>query len=122
MPAFLEHIQHGLVLTGLGGPGALVYKQTRTGRGRSTRSPLMSFLAAAAIFARYSPYGTMNVSSMPSGSTYHSDACRAPRTASIPISHVSGQLDYVKPSELADSYVAVLEIVDALENTSGTGT
>ena len=55
-PEVLPRIRHGLVLTGLGGGGPLVYKRTRTRRpghrpGRATSSPSRGEVRG------YSPYG-----------------------------------------------------------------
>lgn len=113
----LPRLRHGLVLTGLGGPGALVYKRTRQGaRGIDA--------AAAHVVARrggeirdYSPYGYDERQFNSIG--FDLPFGRLSRTphGEYPEYHTSADdLSFVTPAELAESYLAVLEIVDALEN------
>ena len=113
----LPRIRHGLVLTGLGGPGSLVYKRSRRGARGIDR-------AAAHVVARrggevrdYSPYGYDERQFNAIG--FDLPFGRLSRTphGEYPEYHTSADdLSFVKPSELAESYLAVLEIVDVLEN------
>jgi aminopeptidase-like protein len=115
--SILEHIQHGLVLTGLGGPGPLVYKQTRTGSRTIDKVTSHVISRRGGDIRTYSPYGYDERQFNAIG--FDLPFGRLSRTphGEYPEYHTSADnLDYVKPSELADSYVAVLEIVDALEN------
>jgi aminopeptidase-like protein len=113
----LPRIRHGLVLTGLGGPGGLVYKRSRRGERDIDR-------AAAHVVARrggevraYSPYGYDERQFNAIG--FDLPFGRLSRTphGEYPEYHTSADdLSFVKPAELAESYLAVLEIVDVLEN------
>jgi aminopeptidase-like protein len=113
----LPRLRHGLVVTGLGGPGNLVYKRSRRGARGIDR-------AAAHVVARrggeardYSPYGYDERQFNSIG--FDLPFGRLSRTphGEYPEYHTSADdLSFVKPSELAESYLAVLEIVDVLEN------
>jgi aminopeptidase-like protein len=116
-PDVLPRVRYGLVLTGLGGPGALVYKRTRRG-GRGIDR------AAAHVVARrggeirgYSPYGYDERQFNAIG--FDLPFGRLSRTphGEYPEYHTSADdLSFVKPAELAESYRAVLEIIDVLEH------
>jgi aminopeptidase-like protein len=116
-PDVLPRVRHGLVLTGLGGPGALVYKRTRHGARDIDR-------AAAHVVARrggesrgYSPYGydERQFNAIGFGLPF-GRLSRTPH-GEYPEYHTSADdLSFVKPGELAESYLAVLEIIDVLEN------
>ncbi|WP_369255699.1 DUF4910 domain-containing protein [Geodermatophilus amargosae] len=116
-PRVLPRIRHGLVVTGLGGPGPLVYKRTR----RGTRDVDG---AAAHVVARrggevrdYSPYGYDERQFNAVG--FDLPVGRLSRTphGEYPEYHTSADdLSFVKPAELAEAYLAVLEILDVLEN------
>ncbi len=114
----LDNIRHGLVLTGLGGPGELVYKQTRTGlRGIDKAASHVVSRRGGEVRA-YSPYGYDERQFNAIG--FDLPFGRLSRTphGEYPEYHTSADnLDYVKPSELVDSYVAALEIIDVLENS-----
>ncbi|SNT02040.1 aminopeptidase-like domain-containing protein [Geodermatophilus pulveris] len=113
----LDRIRHGLVLTGLGGPGSLVYKRSRRGDRDIDR-------AAAHVVARrggevrgYSPYGYDERQYNAVG--FDLPFGRLSRTphGEYPEYHTSADdLSFVEPAELAESYLAVLEVVDVLEN------
>ncbi|WP_138735716.1 DUF4910 domain-containing protein [Modestobacter excelsi] len=113
----LPRLRHGLVLTGLGGPGRLVYKRTRRGERSIDR-------AAAHVVARrggevrgYSPYGYDERQFNAIG--FDLPVGRLSRTphGEYPEYHTSADdLSFVAPAEVAESYLAVLEIIDVLEN------
>jgi aminopeptidase-like protein len=113
----LPRLRHGLVLTGLGGPGHLVYKRSRRG-GRDIDR------AAAHVVSRrdgevrdYSPYGYDERQFNAIG--FDLPFGRLTRTphGEYPEYHTSADdLSFVKPPELAESYLAVLEILDVLEH------
>lgn len=115
----LGGIRHGLVLTGLGGPGPLVYKRTRNGSREIDR-------AAAHVVGRrggevrgYSPYGYDERQFNAIG--FDLPFGRLTRTphGEYPEYHTSADnLSYVKPHELAESFLALLELVDVLENNT----
>jgi len=113
----LPRIRHGLVLTGLGGPGRLVYKQSRTG------SYAIDEAGAHVVHRRrgevrgYSPYGydERQFNALGFGLPF-GRLSRTPH-GEYPEYHTSADnLSFVKPSELAESYSALLEILDVLEN------
>jgi len=114
----LDNIRHGLVLTGLGGPGDLVYKQTRTGLRDIDKVAAHVVSRRGGEVRAYSPYGYDERQFNAIG--FDLPFGRLSRTphGEYPEYHTSADnLDYVKPSELVDSYVAVLEIIDVLENS-----
>ncbi len=116
-PDLLGKVRHGLVLTGLGGPGPLVYKQTRHGGRQVDR-------AAAHVVGRrggevrgYSPYGYDERQFNSLG--FDLPFGRLTRTphGEYPEYHTSADdLDFVDDARLVDAYVALWEIVDVLEN------
>ncbi len=81
--ALLDRIRHGLVLTGLGGPGPLVYKRTRRGTDDRPRGDARGAAPAGrgpgllAVRLRQRQFNAI-------GSTCRSAGSRAPRTASTP--------------------------------------
>ena len=113
----LGRISHGLVLTGLGGPGPLVYKSTRHG-GRAVDRAVGHVVAQRGGEVRaYSPYGYDERQFNAVG--FDLPFGRLSRTphGEYPEYHTSADnLSYVLPDELADSYAALLELVDVLEN------
>jgi aminopeptidase-like protein len=113
-------IRHGLVLTGLGGPGPLTYKRTRDGH-RSVDA------AATAVVGRrdgdvrdYSPYG---YDERQFGSLGFDLAVgRLSRTphGEYPEYHTSADdLDLVTDDRLEEALAAVLEVLDLLETDAG---
>lgn len=116
-PDVLPRIRHGLVLTGLGGPGELVYKRTRHG-GRTIDRAASHVVARSGGEARnYSPYGYDERQFNAIG--FDLPIGRLTRTphGEYPEYHTSADnLDFVQPEELLGSYRAILEIVDVLEN------
>ena len=105
------------MLTGLGGPGPLVYKRTRRGDRTIDR-------AAAHVVARrggevrdYSPYGYDERQFNSLG--FDLPVGRLSRTphGEYPEYHTSADdLDFVKDEELLDAYAALIRIVEVLEN------
>lgn len=116
-PDVLPRIRHGLVLTGLGGPGELVYKRTRHG-GRMIDRAASHVVARSGGEARnYSPFGYDERQFNSIG--FDLPIGRLTRTphGEYPEYHTSADnLDFVQPEELVGSYRAILEIVDVLEN------
>lgn len=109
-------IRHGLVLTGLGGGGPLVYKQTRHG------SRMIDRVAAHVVrqddgeIRSYSPYGYDERQFNSVG--FGLPVGRLSRTPhnEYPEYHTSADdLSFVRPEELAESYAAVWQIVRILE-------
>jgi aminopeptidase-like protein len=116
-PDVLPGIRHGLVLTGLGGPGPLVYKRSRHGSRDIDRAGSHVVGRRGGEVRGYSPYGYDERQFNAIG--FDLPFGRLSRTPhnEYPEYHTSADnLSYVKPSELVDSYAAILEIIDVLEN------
>jgi aminopeptidase-like protein len=116
-PEVWPRIRHGLVLTGLGGPGALVYKQTRRGDRTVDRAASHVVLHDGGEVRGYSPYGYDERQYNSLG--FDLPVGRLSRTphGEYPEYHTSADdLDFVTPDQLVGSLRALLEIVDVLEN------
>jgi aminopeptidase-like protein len=115
-PEAIARIRHGVVLTGLGGGGRLVWKRTRHGR-----RPVD--VAASHVVRRlggevrdYSPYGYDERQFNAVG--FDLPVGRLTRTphGEYPEYHTSADdLDFVTDEELEESFVAVTRIVEVLE-------
>lgn len=115
-PDVIPRIRHGLVLTGLGGGGALVWKRTRHGS-----RPVD--VAAAHVVRRlggdvraYSPYGYDERQFNAVG--FDLPVGRLSRTphGEYPEYHTSADdLDFVTDDELEESFSALTRIIDVLE-------
>jgi aminopeptidase-like protein len=113
----LPRLRHGLVLTGLGGPGPLVYKRTRHGSRDIDRAAAHAVSRRGGEVRGYSPYGYDERQFNSIG--FDLPFGRLSRTphGEYPEYHTSADnLSFVKPEELVDSYAAILELVDVLEN------
>ena len=113
----LPSIRHGLVLTGLGGPGDLVYKRTRRGACDIDRAAAHVVSQHGGEVRDYSPYGYDERQFNAIG--FDLPFGRLSRTphGEYPEYHTSADdLSFVKPSEVAGSFLAVLEILDVLES------
>jgi aminopeptidase-like protein len=113
----LPRIRHGLVVTGLGGSGSLVYKRSRRGARGIDRAAAHVVAGRGGEVRDYSPYGYDERQFNAIG--FDLPFGRLSRTphGEYPEYHTSADdLSFVKPAELAESYLAVLEIVDVLEN------
>ncbi|HSU34910.1 MAG TPA: DUF4910 domain-containing protein [Propionibacteriaceae bacterium] len=115
-PGVWPRIRHGLVLTGLGGGGRLVYKQTRHG------SRLIDRIAGHVVgrtegeIRSYSPYGYDERQFNSVG--FDLPVGRLSRTphGEYPEYHTSADnLDFVTADELTESYAAVWQIIQILE-------
>jgi aminopeptidase-like protein len=116
-PDVLPRIRHGLVLTGLGGPGALVYTRTRRGDRPLDRAAAEVVLRAGGEVRGYSPYGYDERQYNAIG--FDLPVGRLSRTplGEDPEFHTSADdLAFVEPAELVASLHALLQIVDVLEN------
>ena len=113
----LDHIRHGLVLTGLGGPGPLVYKRTRRGDRTIDRAATHVVNRSGGEVRDYSPYGYDERQFNAIG--FDLPVGRLSRTphGEFPEYHTSADdLDFVKDEELLDAYAALMRIVEILEN------
>jgi aminopeptidase-like protein len=112
-----SRVRHGLVLTGLGGPGPLVYKRTRSSDRAIDRAGVHVVTQHGGDVRDYSPYGYDERQYNSLG--FDLAVGRLSRTphGEYPEYHTSADdLDYVKDEELLSAYDAVLDILDVLEN------
>jgi aminopeptidase-like protein len=116
-PDRLATIRHGLVLTGLGGPGRLVYKQTRRGDRTVDRAAGHVVAHRGGEVRAYSPYGYDERQFNALG--FDLPVGRLSRTphGEYPEYHTSADdLAYVKDHELLDAYLALGDILEVLEH------
>ncbi len=112
----LPRLRHGLVLTGLGGPGPLVYKRTRRGARPVDRAAELVVAAHGGQVRDYSPYGYDERQFNALG--FDLPVGRISRTphGEYPEYHTSADdLAFVTDDQLAASYDAVLEVVASLQ-------
>lgn len=113
----LARVRHGLVLTGLGGPGNLVWKRTRHGQRQIDAAGEHVVGTHGGRVIDFSPWGYDERQYNSPG--FDLPVGRLTRTphGEYPEYHTSGDdLDLVSPDAMAESVAAVLEIVDILEN------
>ncbi len=116
-PQAASKVRHGLVLTGLGGPGPLVYKRTRHADRAIDRAAVHVVTRHGGEVRDYSPYGYDERQYNSLG--FDLAVGRLTRTphGEYPEYHTSADdLDYVKDDELLAAYAAAVEILDVLEN------
>jgi aminopeptidase-like protein len=110
------NIRHGIVLTGLGGGGELVYKKTRNGSRMIDRAAAHVVRRSGGEVRDYSPYGYDERQFNSVG--FDVPVGRLSRTphGEYPEYHTSADnLDFVGPAELQESYAAVWDIIQVLE-------
>ncbi len=113
----LPRLRHGLVLTGLGGPGPLVYKRTRRGDRPVDRIVGHVVRRHQGELRDYSPYGYDERQfnsvgfDLPFGRL-----SRTPHGEYAEYHTSADDLSYVTPAELGRSFRALLEVVDVLEH------
>ncbi|GAB3779488.1 DUF4910 domain-containing protein [Nocardioides ungokensis] len=115
--ALLDRIRHGLVLTGLGGPGPLVYKRTRRGDRTIDRAATHVVRRRQGEVRDYSPYGYDERQFNAIG--FDLPVGRLTRTphGEYPEYHTSADnLGFLADEKLLDAYDALLRIVEILEN------
>ena len=115
-PEVWPRIRHGVVLTGLGGGGRLVYKQTRHGSRPIDRIAGHVVGRLAGEVRAYSPYGYDERQFNSVG--FDLAVGRLSRTphGEYPEYHTSADnLDFVTADELVESYGAVWQIIQVLE-------
>jgi aminopeptidase-like protein len=116
-PDVLPALRHGLVLTGLGGPGPLVYKRSRHGSRGIDQAAGHVVSRRGGEVRPYSPYGYDERQFNSIG--FDLPFGRLSRTphGEYPEYHTSADnLSFVQPAELVDAYTALVEIIDVLEN------
>ena len=115
--AVVPRIRHGLVLTGLGGPGPLVYKRTRRASAAIDAAVSHVVRRRGGEVRDYSPYGydERQFNSIGFGLPF-GRLSRTPH-GEYPEYHTSADnLAYVTAGELVESYTAICEVLDVLEH------
>lgn len=112
----LPRVRHGVVLTGLGGPGPLVYKATRRGDAQVDRAAAHVVRRRGGEVRPYSPYGyDERQYNAPGFDLAVGRLSRTPH-GEYPEYHTSADdLSFVSPDRLGDAVAALLELVDTLE-------
>lgn len=113
----LDRIVHGLVVTGVGAPGPLVYKQTRHGSRTIDRAGMVVMAHRDGEVRPFSPWGYDERHFNSPG--FDLPVGRLTRTphGEYPEYHTSSDnLGFVDAKTLADSLAAYVEILDVLEN------
>ena len=113
----LDHIRHGLVLTGLGGPVPLVYKRTRRGDRTIDRAGTHVVTRRGGEVRDNSPYGYDERQFNAIG--FDLPVGRLSRTphGEYPEYHTSADdLGFVRDEELLEAYAALLQVVEVLEH------
>lgn len=116
-PDRIPAVRHGLVLTGLGGPGGLVYKRTRRGDRPVDRAAAHVVTRRGGTVRGYSPYGYDERQYNALG--FDLAVGRLSRTphGEYPEYHTSADdLAFVGDEALVEAYDAVLSILDVLEH------
>jgi aminopeptidase-like protein len=111
-------VRHGLVLTGMGDPAPLRYKQTRRGDTLIDRAAahVLAHASPAGAIDAFSPYGYDERQYNSPGFDLPVGALGRARYASYPQYHTSDDdLAFVRPAQLDAALAAVLQIVDILE-------
>ena len=112
----LDRIKHGLVLTGLGGPGGMVYKRSRHGRRAVDRAAAL-VLGDEGDVRDFSPWGYDERQYNSPG--FDLPVGRLTRTphGEYPEYHTSGDnLSLISPRAMTDSLATLMEIITLLEN------
>ncbi len=114
----LSAIRHGLVLTGMGGPGNLVYKRSRRGATEIDRAAVNVLKHAGEEYAvrDFIPYGYDERQYCSPGINLAVGCLSRTPYGEYPEYHTSADnLDFVKPDRLEGSYRACQAIVNVLE-------
>ena len=117
----LGHIRHGLVVSGVGDPGAFTYKRSRRGDAEIDRvaAHVLGHRAPDSTIIAFSPYGYDERQFCSPG--FNLPVGRLGRTphGEYPEYHTSGDdLSFVRPERLSDALDAVLEVVATLEGNA----
>lgn len=114
-----NRIQHGLVLTGLGGPGPLTYKKSRSGDAVIDRavSNLLGVSGPSCRILEFSPYGYDERQYCSPGFNLPVGCLSRTPFGEYPEYHSSADnLDFVQPAALGEAFGKLIEIVSLLEN------
>lgn len=113
----LDRIRHGLVATGVGAPGPLVYNRTRHGDRPIDRAAAQVVGTRGGEVRPFSPWGyDERQYNCPGFDLPVGRITRTPH-GEFPEHHTSADdLAFVKPDALSDVFQAYVEVLDALEN------
>jgi aminopeptidase-like protein len=114
-----HRIRHGLVLSGVGDAGPIHYKRSRRGDARIDRVVARALRArgAAHRLMDFSPYGYDERQFCSPGFDLPVGRFSRSEYGSYPQYHTSADdFDFVSAASLADSYAALVEILNALES------
>lgn len=112
-------IRHGLVLALLGDAGPFTYKRSRRGDSEIDRvaAYILGSLPGANRVRDFTPYGYDERQFCSPGFNLPVGSLMRTPNGEYPEYHTSADnLDFVKPSQLAESYALCLSIIDVLEN------
>jgi aminopeptidase-like protein len=115
----LQRIRHGLVLSGLGGPGGLVYKRSRRGGAEIDRAAanVLKHWDPAGDVRSFIPYGYDERQYCSPGINLAVGCLSRTPYGEYPEYHTSADnLAFVRPELLEDSYLACRSILDVLEH------
>jgi aminopeptidase-like protein len=117
--ANLDRIKHGFVLSCVGDPGALTYKQSRRGDAQVDQAAANVVRGTGGTVIPFEPWGGDERQfcspgfNLPVGALSRTPADRFPGYHSS-----ADNLDFVRPEFLADSFLRCLEIIDVLETNA----
>jgi aminopeptidase-like protein len=115
----VRRIRHGLVLALLGDPGPFTYKRSRCGNAEIDRvaAYILGSLPGGNRVRDFTPYGYDERQFCSPGFNLPVGSLMRTPNGEYPEYHTSADnLDFVKPSQLAESYALCLSIIDVLEN------
>ena len=115
----VHRIKHGLVAACAGGPGGMTYKRSRQGKAEIDRavSHLLKYSGKDYEITEFVPYGDDERQFCSPGFNLPVGCLMKTAHGSYPEYHTSADnLDFIKPSELADSFSVYLSVFDLLEN------
>jgi aminopeptidase-like protein len=115
----VHQIKHGLVVTGVGAPGAFTYKRSRRGDAPIDRAAahVLQHSGHQYRIVDFSPYGYDERQYCSPGFDLPVGSLTRALHGEYPEYHTSGDdLEFVRPAALADSLRLYLEIIDVLEN------
>lgn len=116
--ASLPRIKHGLVITGVGDPGALTYKKSRRGDAEIDRAAQVVLRSSGTEYSvqEFSPYGYDERQYCSPGFNLPVGCLMRTPFGCYPQYHTSADnLDFIRPDSLADSYAKLCEILQVLD-------
>lgn len=116
--ARLSGIEHGLILSGLGDPGALSYKKSRSGTARvdDAAAHVLSHWPGGGAIEEFSPYGYDERQYCSPGIDLPMGRLGRSRWGSYPEYHTSlDDVGFVQESSLEDALAFILEVLAVLE-------